>query len=105
MIIPETAERVALEARWLELTRQDLPAAATNDWPIRLDHCFQRVLLDVACEGVWYDRITGRPAYRHAPDDVLRKAVILGEDVLMGRADLRTLNQRSLVWRGKVPRP
>ena len=91
--------RAALEARWLDLTRRDLPAARRPGWPVRHDHCFQRILLDAACGGVWYDAIPGRPAYRHAPEPLLRRAVALGEEVLAGAADLGALNARSLGWR------
>ncbi|WP_299837908.1 hypothetical protein [uncultured Jannaschia sp.] len=95
-------DRAALEAQWLDLTRVRMPGAARLDWPVQLDHCFQRILLDHATGGVWYDSIARRPAYAHAPDDVLARAVALGEDVLSGRADLATLNAQSLRWRGKV---
>ncbi|MDT7933262.1 MAG: GCN5-related N-acetyltransferase [Sphingomonadaceae bacterium] len=94
--------RRALEARWLELTRSVLPAVAgPRGWPIRLDHCFQRVLLDCAFGGVWYEHVAGRPAYRAAPVDALARAVALGERVAAGRADLAALNARSLAWRGR----
>ena len=94
--------REALEARWLDLTRRALPGAAGPGWPVRLDHCFQRILLDNATGGVWYDAIPGRPAYRHAPEAVLREAVRLGEAVLAGEADLAAMNRASLAWRGKA---
>ena len=94
--------RAALEACWLHLTRVALPTAAEPGWPVRLDHCFQRILLDHATGGIWYDRIAGRPAYAHAPDDVLREAVRLGEAVLAGRSDLAAMNRQSLAWRGKA---
>lgn len=95
--------RAALEARWLDLTRVALPQAAKarQGWPVRFDHCFQRILLDAACNGRWYDHIAGRPAYMHAPDAVLLSATRLGEAVLAGEADLTELNQQSLRWRGK----
>lgn len=92
--------RAALEARWLELTRTALPAlAAKREWPVRYDHCFQRILLDAATGGVWYDTIAGRPAYAHAEDAVLVEAVALAEAVADGRADLSALNEQSLAWR------
>jgi hypothetical protein len=96
-------DRSDLEARWLDLTRRRLPAAAAGrrDWPVRHDHCFQRILLDHATGGVWYDAIPRRPAYAHAPDAILAEAVRLGEAVLAGEAELTALNRRSLAWRSK----
>ena len=77
-----------------------LPAVAVaRGWPIRSDHCFQRVFLDVATGGVWYEAIPQRPAYAHAPDLVLAEAVRLAAAVLCGEADLPALNDRSLGWR------
>ena len=95
------ADRPALEARWLELTNRDLPAAAGPGWPVRLNHCFQRILLDHAAGGVWYDAIPGRPAYAHADIDLLARAVATGEAVLAGTAQIGVLNDQSLRWRGK----
>jgi hypothetical protein len=93
-------DRAALEARWLTLTREILPSLAHDrGWPIHQDHCFQRILLDNACSGVWYDAITKRPAYRHADPDLLARAVHLGEACADGTEDLSTLNLRSLDWR------
>ena len=98
----EGRDRAALERRWLELTREELPAiAGERRWPVRFDHCFQRILLDNACGTVWYDRIGKRPAYAHASDTILRDAVALGERVLSGEAELWPLNDSSLLWRGK----
>lgn len=94
--------RAGLEARWLHLTRVALPgAAASRGWPVRLDHCFGRILLDNAHGGRWYDHVEGRPAYRRCREDALARAVELGEAALAGAADLHTLNRRSLAWRGK----
>lgn len=94
--------RPALEAAWLALTRETLPAlAALRGWPVRADHCFQRILLDNAVEGCWYDHIAARPAYAHAADAVLARAVALGEAAIEGGVNLVELNRRSLAWRGK----
>ena len=51
--------------------------------------------------GRWYDRVRGRPAYRHLDAERLAAAVALGEAVVAGTADLRALNAQSLAWRGK----
>lgn len=94
--------RAALEAAWLTLTRETLPAlAAGRRWPVRADHCFQRILLDNAVEGCWYDHIAARPAYAHAPDAMLARAVALGRAAAAGEVELGDLNRRSLAWRGK----
>ena len=96
-------DRTELEQRWLRLTREELPAlVAERQWPIRNDHCFQRVLLDHACGGCWYDHIAERPAYRHAADGILAAALALGEQVRDEEADLVELNRQSLRWRGKA---
>ena len=94
------ARRAALEARWLDLTRRVLPALAVErGWPIRKDHCFQRVLLDNTFGGRWYDHVPGRPAYRALTDDALTRAVELGEFVAEGQRALEPLNEASLAWR------
>lgn len=99
-----TPDRVALEARWLDLTRRILPSLASErGWPVRADHCFQRILLDNAFGGVWYDFVPRRPAYAHVDETALARAVALGEAAIAGTADLADLNRRSLVWRGKRP--
>ena len=96
-------DRAALEAEWLALTRTELPALATaRGWPVRADHCFQRILFDHAFGGRWYDHIAKRPAYTHAPADRLAAAIALGRAVIAGGADLHALNRASLAWRGKA---
>lgn len=100
--LEKDAERDRLEQRWLELTRVTLPGMATkNRWPIHQDHCFQRVLLDAACDGRWYDRIEGRPAYKAASDMILTVAIRFGEGILHDPASLARLNRQSLTYRGK----
>jgi hypothetical protein len=96
-------QRCVLVERWFELTRVVLPAlAGARRWPVRHDHCFQRILLDSAVEGRWRDHIAA-PAWRCASDAQLAAAVALGEAVAAGDRDLAELNRRSLAWRGKHP--
>ncbi|SHH24100.1 GCN5-related N-acetyltransferase [Marivita hallyeonensis] len=96
-------DRAALENEWMRLTREALPKAAkTRDWPVSLDHCFQRICLDHACGGRWYDHISDRPAYKAAGDDILQAAVDLAQDILADEVDLHALNRQSLKWRGKL---
>lgn len=95
--------RAELEARWLDLTRNVLPGlAAARGWPVRNDHCFQRILLDAVCGGRWYDHVPGRPAYRAIDEARLTGAIRLAEQVARDEADLPALNAQSLAWRGKV---
>lgn len=99
---PAPAPRATREQQWLRLTRETLPGLArVRDWPVSADHCFQRILLDNACGGCWYDHIARRPAYAHAPDAILDAAIALGEAVADGAADLAALNAMSLRWRVK----
>jgi hypothetical protein len=94
-----TPSREALERRWLALVRRDLPAAARDrGWPVRLDHCFARVLLDAVCGAPWRE-VVPPPAYRNLPEARLAAAVDLAERVLGGGADLSALNERSLALR------
>lgn len=95
--------RLVLIERYLHLTRTVLPNLArtrTGDWPVRNDHCFQRIVLDNLSGGIWYDHIA-RPAYKHLSLEQAQRAVNLCEDIIAGRADLVRLNQCSLSWRGK----
>ena len=99
---PEPPDRRVLETEWLRLTREVLPAlAAERGWPVSADHCFQRILLDNALGGRWYDHVTGRPAYRHLSLEALTRAIALARAAEQGSADLHALNRRSLTWRGK----
>jgi hypothetical protein len=96
------AERVELEREWLHLTRATLPALALDrSWPVKADHCFQRILLDNALGGRWYDHVAARPAYRHVDAEALDRAVELARAAVQGEVDLTDLNRRSLAWRGR----
>ncbi|MEO1695348.1 MAG: GCN5-related N-acetyltransferase [Pseudomonadota bacterium] len=91
-----------LRRRYRTLVHTTLPAAArSRGWPIHLDHCFARVLLDCACERPWAE-VIARPAWRNAPEAVLTRAIELGEAALSGDADMAELNRRSLMLRGKL---
>lgn len=90
---------------WLDLVERRLPEAANGrGWPIHLDHCFARVLLDNALDAPWRERVAP-PAWRNMPLDELMFAIRLGEAVLAGEADLAALNRRSLALRGKLRDP
>lgn len=94
---------LALVEHYLHLTRTTMPTLAQTSkrhWPVRNDHCFQRIVLDTICGGVWYDHIA-RPAYKHLSATQASKAVQLCEQIIAEETDLRVLNQQSLAWRGK----
>ncbi|MGF1552781.1 MAG: hypothetical protein ACFBWO_09800 [Paracoccaceae bacterium] len=92
----------ALRRRWRDLVERRLPEAARErpEWPVRLDHCFARVLLDHVHDRPWREAVRP-PAWRHAEPERLARAIETGEAVLEGRADLAALNERSLRLRGK----
>ncbi|GJE16580.1 GNAT family N-acetyltransferase [Methylobacterium marchantiae] len=100
--MPEGVPPEGLQRRWRDLVDRRLPQAARArpEWPVRLDHCFARILLDNACGGPWRESVAA-PAWANMPAERLAFAIDLGEAVLSAKADLDLLNRRSLVWRGK----
>ncbi len=102
----ETGNMRNLVDHYLHLTKEVLPSLALSggqDWPVRNDHCFQRIVLDTVCGGVWYAYLD-RPAYKNLTHDQAQRAVALCREIAEGRADLRQLNNQSLIWRGKRPK-
>ena len=99
----DTRVRAEYIDRYLHLTRLVMPSMAaekTRDWPVRNDHCFQRIVLDAISGGVWYDHIA-RPAYKHLSLHQAEQAVQLCEAIISGSANLAELNRNSLSWRAK----
>ena len=99
----EKEEKDTLITTYMNLTKEVLPSLARNDqtdWPVREDHCFQRIVLDHVCGGVWYEHLA-RPAYKHMTNNQAQRAVMLCQDIAERRANLQELNQQSLFWRGK----
>ena len=97
---PRTANLVS---RYLVLTKEIMPRLARTShphWPVCNDHCFQRIVLDTLCGGVWYDWLP-RPAYKNLTQDLAAKAVNLCNKIILGDIDLVVLNDQSLEWRGK----
>ena len=96
-----TADLVSL---YIVLTKEVMPHLARTShkhWPVSNDHCFQRIILDAVCGGVWYDYLP-RPAYKNLNHDQAANAVKLCNDIISGDADLIVLNKQSLQWRGKT---
>jgi hypothetical protein len=101
---PRTADLVS---RYMTLTKEVMPTLARTShahWPVRNDHCFQRIVLDAVCSGIWYDHIP-RPAYKHLTREQAAQAVVLCDDIISGDANLAQLNRQSLIWRGKIRLP
>ena len=101
--LPDTTHRALVE-QYLHLTRTVMPALARTTkrhWPVRHDHCFQRIVLDTVCGGVWYNHIA-RPAYQHLSEHQAAQSVQLCDQIIAGKTSLNLLNQQSLAWRGKV---
>ena len=97
---PRTADLVS---QYMALTKEIMPHLAQTShrhWPVRNDHCFQRIVLDAVCGGVWYDHLL-RPAYKNLTHDLAANAVNLCNDIISGDTDLVVLNTQSLKWRGK----
>lgn len=103
LLVPAMEE---LRARWLYLYQDYLPALARakdpvqSTWPVDLDHCFGRIILDnaVGREKPW-TAVVKAPAVRNMNTHQLRAAISLAEDLVHGLADLEGLNARSLELR------
>jgi hypothetical protein len=99
------ADLTARRERYRTLVHERLPAAAdrAEDWPIAQDHCFARVVLNNVFEGVWYDHVDGRPAYKHLSGDNLGTAIAIAERMLQSGVALVTeLHEQSLRWRDEL---
>lgn len=105
MIMPlESAS--ALVDTYQELTKERLPeqaqaqAQADDEWPVRFDHCFQRIVLDAVCDDEWYGHIES-PAYKNMTEDQLVEAIKLAQSMIDDPARCKELNVQSLTYRGK----
>lgn len=97
-----------LRLQWNHLYRTQLPAlakakdAAQPKWPVQLDHCFARIILDNAIgkDRPW-NQVLKSPAYKHMSRYQLSSAIALGDRLSNGEEDLVALDERSLSLRGK----
>lgn len=98
----------AMRERWTYLYTQHLPSLAKSQdpvqerWPVHLDHCFARIVLDnaVGVDTPWTDAVK-QPATKNMTVAQLEAAIQLAERIATGEADLSALNERSLGLRGK----
>ncbi|GAB7323242.1 hypothetical protein MBLNU13_g05728t1 [Cladosporium sp. NU13] len=105
---PEKEDIDSLCGRWTHLYASHLPALAKardpaqKHWPVHLDHCFARIILDnaIGIDRPWTQAIKS-PAVRNMTVEQLLDALALGEKVASGEADLVELDRVSLRLRGK----
>lgn len=96
----------SLRNQYLELTNQVLPnLAKTRHFPVRHNHCFQRIILDNLFGRCWYTVLErGRqPAYKQLTENQLEAAIALANQIIdQPDSYLQQLNQNSLRWRGQL---
>lgn len=98
-----------LRERWTQLYRVRLPSLAKardpaqTKWPVQLDHCFARIILDavVGKDKPWTQALKS-PAYKNMDKQQLEDAIALGEKLAAGEEDLVALDETSLALRGKM---
>jgi len=98
----------ALREHWNQLYRKRLPVLAKDKdpaqpkWPVVLDHCFARIVLDnaVGVDKPWAE-VVKAPATKNMSEAQLQAAISLGEALASGEANLVELDERSLRLRGK----
>lgn len=94
-----------LQTRYLELTNQVLPELARQrQFPVKYNHCFQRIVLDNLFGCCWYEVLRGKdPAYKQLTEAQLERAIAIAES-MTSQTDEHTyqLNQNSLGWRRKA---
>lgn len=97
-----------LQDKWNHLYRTRLPKLAKAKdpvqpkWPVQLDHCFARIVLDnaVGKDRPWA-QVLKSPAYKNMSRQQLKDAIELGEKLANGEENLVELDERSLALRGK----
>jgi len=94
-----------LKQQYLDLTSKVLPKLAkSRKFPVRQNHCFQRIVLDNLFGRCWYEALErGRiPAYQQLTEEQLERAIALAHAIInQPDSYLWQLNQNSLKWRGK----
>lgn len=99
----------SLRSEWSTLYSQTLPKlarskdAAQPKWPVTLDHCFARIILDntIGRGVLQWDNVIKKPAVKHMTEQQFKAAIELGEKIKNGDADLVELDKKSLQARGK----
>ena len=105
-------------SRWTTLYTRTLPSLALSKdlsqptWPVHLDHCFARIILDAVIGNStsvrldetptpWTAKLKS-PAVKNMSTAQLEACIELGEAIAKGKVNLVELDQRSLTVRGKM---
>ncbi|KXT10770.1 hypothetical protein AC579_2319 [Pseudocercospora musae] len=102
------AELEELQQRWKYLYHEYLPSLAKakhdsqKSWPVKLDHCFARIVLDnaVGVDKPWTE-VVKSPAIKNMTTTQLQSAISLADKIVQGHVVLVDLDERSLELRGK----
>ena len=92
-----------LRARYLELINDILPSVAiARGFPVNLNHCFGRIVLDNLFQGCWYNYLTVNrvAAYKQLDLAQLQQAINIAQSLVdLPNLHIVSLNDRSLQWR------
>ncbi|MGB3655729.1 MAG: hypothetical protein WBA41_31585 [Rivularia sp. (in: cyanobacteria)] len=95
-----------LRQEYLHLTNEVLPnLARQRKFPVRFNHCFQRIILDNIFGCCWYDVLDKRQgaAYQQLNATQLEQAISLAKTIVSQPDEyIQQLNHNSLRWRGKL---
>ena len=100
---------MALVQQWKTLYTQTLPKLAKArdpaqpKWPVTLDHCFARIILDntIGQGSRQWDKVIKKPAIKNMTEQQFKDAIELGEKIENGEMNLEELDKISLMCRGK----
>lgn len=98
----------SLQQTWKQIYASTLPSlaksksAVQSKWPVSLDHCFARIILDnaIGIDAPWHTKLKA-PAYRNMTPIQLSDAIGLAREIECGKKSLVELNERSLQLRNK----
>lgn len=97
-----------LQEKYLDLTNQVMPQLAREkEWPVRFNHCFQRIILDTLFQDCWYrhlNRTSSAPAYKQLSSHQLQQALVIAQDMIDSPEKVKELNHQSLKYRQKLPK-
>lgn len=94
----------SLRLKYLDLVNVQLPSiAVARKFPIRVGHCFGRVLLDHLFLDCWYghlDQFGKVPAYKQLSEEQLVRAIAMAQGFIdEPNGYIQRINQESKAWR------